>query len=387
MEEEEDKGRTFFLAPRPLFSLSLSFARGSLSASLARITCVEKKEQNSKTLKNSRSNQLKKNNTFSGLASAATLAAAATLPLSALAAESESKKKTMTIPVASLNTFQKGAIRKEFVQRCDKALKDVISADDARVALRLVLHDAGTYDLASKTGGLDGSVVLNKEEASRPENKEFGPYIAKLRKAKEAIDAQARPGQAGVSWADLEVLAARAALRADFRAAKLKRAASKSPDGKANPAAAEAVTPDFPVNVGRVDSGEKAGPAGKLPAVDADAETVRDFFAQLGAKPGRADGPFGPALPLFWQRPAFLLWAASVPEEKAADVEARLAAADPLFAEAKKKYDRDRATFSRTGFEVDLIEAFATLSSTKCGATVDPAAYLYDIQVETVKIS
>ena len=293
----------------------------------------------------------------------------------------------MTIPVASLNTFQKGAIRKEFVQRCDKALKDVITGEDARIALRLVLHDAGTYDLATKSGGIDGSVILNKEEASRPENREFAPYIEKLRKAKEVIDAQARPGQAGVSWADLEVLAARAALRADFRDAKLKRAASKSSDGKANPAAADAVTADFPVNVGRVDSGDKAGPAGKLPSVDADAETVRAFFAQLGAKPGR-DGPFGPALPLFWQRPAFLLWAASAPAAKAAEVEARLAESGaPLFAEAKKKYDRDRATFSRTGFEVDLIEAFAALSSSRCGATVDPDAYLYDIQVETVKIS
>ena len=119
----------------------------------------------------------------------------------------------MTIPVASLNTFQKGAIRKEFIQRCDKALREVITGDDARVALRLVLHDAGTYDVATKSGGLDGSVILNKEEAARPENREFAPYVAKLRRAKEAIDAQARPGQAGVSWADLEVLAARTALR------------------------------------------------------------------------------------------------------------------------------------------------------------------------------
>ena len=292
----------------------------------------------------------------------------------------------MTIPVASLNTFQKGAIRKEFIQRCDKALKEVVTGDDARVALRLVLHDAGTYDLSTKTGGLDGSVVLNNEEANRPENKEFAPYIAKLKKAKEVIDVQARPGQAPISWADLEVLAARTALRADFRAAKLKRAAARSSDGKANPAAADAVTADFPVNVGRVDSGETAGPAGKLPGFDADAAAVRDFFAQLGAKPGK-DDIFGPALPLFWQRPAFLLWAASVPAEKAEEIETRLAAADPLFADAKKKYDRDRNTFSRTGFEVDLIEAFAALSSSRCGAKVDPDYYLYDIQVETVKIS
>lgn len=307
--------------------------------------------------------------------------------LPAFAADGESKKATVTIPIASLNTFQKGAIRKEFVQRCDKALKDIVTGDDARLALRLVLHDAGTFDRASKTGGIDGSVILNKEEAGRPENKEFEPFVEKLKKAKEVIDAQARPGQSGISWADLEVLAARTALRASFRDAKVKRSIEKSKDGKPNLAAVNAAASvEFPVNVGRIDSGEAAGPAGKLPPVDADAIAVKDFFALLGAKPVNA-GPFGPSLPLFWQRPAFLLWSASVPEDKAEEVEAKLAAADPLFAEAKKKYDRDRATFSRTSFEVDLIEAFSTLASSKCGAKFNPDAYLYDIEVETVKIS
>lgn len=342
----------------------------------------------SKRKGNSRPENEKQRNSLSGLASAAAAAAtlAGTLPLPAFA-DGESKKTTMTIPVASLNTFQKGAIRKELIQRCDKALKEIVTGDDARVALRLVLHDAGTYDFATKSGGIDGSVVLNEEEASRPENKEFAPFVEKLKRAKAAIDAQARPGQAGVSWADLEVLAARTALRASFRAAKVERAASKSPDGKANLAAVNAAASvDFPVNLGRVDSGEAAGPAGKLPPVDADALAVKEFFAQLGAKPPSA-GPFGPALPLFWQRPAFLLWSASVPEDRADEVEAKLAAADPLFVESKKKYDRDRATFSRTGFEFDLIEAFATLASSRCGAKFDPDAYLYDIEVETVKIS
>ena len=44
--------------------------------------------------------------------------------------------------------------------RAEKALKEGLSKDDASVALRLVLNDAGTYDDESKTGGLNGSIVL-----------------------------------------------------------------------------------------------------------------------------------------------------------------------------------------------------------------------------------
>lgn len=296
----------------------------------------------------------------------------------------------MTVPVGSLSTFQKGAIRNEFLGRCDAALRDVLDGGDARVALRLVLHDAGTYDASTKSGGLDGSVILDSEEASRPENREFAPYVAKLRKAKEVIDAQARPGQAQVSWSDLEVLGARAALRKAFGDAKFARSVARSADGKGDPKARSFGANDFPVVFGRIDAPGKgsAGPAGKLPAPDADAETVINFFAGLGAKPNKGGtGGFGPALPLFWARPAFLLWSASVPAEVAAEVEQKLADANPAFADAKKKYDRDRATFSRAGYEIDLAQALFDLCSGKCGAKFDQNAYLYDIEIETVKIS
>ena len=40
------------------------------------------------------------------------------------------------------------------------ALKVVLGNDDANVALRLLLNDAGTYDINSGTGGVNGSIVL-----------------------------------------------------------------------------------------------------------------------------------------------------------------------------------------------------------------------------------
>lgn len=44
-------------------------------------------------------------------------------------------------------------------QRSEKELKKVLTAEDAPVALRVVLHDAATYDVATGKGGLNGSIV------------------------------------------------------------------------------------------------------------------------------------------------------------------------------------------------------------------------------------
>ena len=45
---------------------------------------------------------------------------------------------------------------------------------------RLLLQDASTYDAPAKNGGVDGSIVLNKAEAGRPENAGLSDYVAKL---------------------------------------------------------------------------------------------------------------------------------------------------------------------------------------------------------------
>lgn len=43
--------------------------------------------------------------------------------------------------------------------RAESELKKALAAEDAPATLRLVLHDAATYDFASGTGGLNGSIV------------------------------------------------------------------------------------------------------------------------------------------------------------------------------------------------------------------------------------
>lgn len=35
-----------------------------------------------------------------------------------------------------------------------------LAPSDAYKCVRLALHDAGTYDIATKTGGFDGSIAL-----------------------------------------------------------------------------------------------------------------------------------------------------------------------------------------------------------------------------------
>lgn len=61
----------------------------------------------------------------------------------------------------------------------------MLVAADAPSCMRLMLNDAGTYDPATKTGGLDGSIILSSEELARPENAGLGPVVDKIKKAKK----------------------------------------------------------------------------------------------------------------------------------------------------------------------------------------------------------
>jgi L-ascorbate peroxidase len=305
------------------------------------------------------------------------LAALAASPLPAAAEVSEANKVRKVIKKEYLNAFQKSAIRAEIQKRADTALAAVLDAGDAPFAVRLLLADAAGYDPATKTGGVDGSVVLF--EASSPAVKPCAAYISKLKTAKATIDAAARPGQAPISWADLEVLGARVALSKSFKAAKLAAGGNEQ--------SVAASKSDFPVLIGRVDATAPPtnGGAANLPAPGADPAAIASFFGRIGAKP---DGTFARGgRALLWQRPAFLLWGASFPAEDAAGEEARLAGGDPEFAAAKTAADRSRSTASRTDYEIDLADALLRLASSKAGAAFDPDAFLYDITVESVKIA
>jgi L-ascorbate peroxidase len=167
-----------------------------------------------------------------------------------------------------------------------------------------VFNDAATYDYATKTGGMDGSVVLSKEEAGRPENKGLEDLVKRLAKAKDAIDkGNAAIGSGLISWADTLVLAAKVAVEDEWREIKLARAA--------NPAGGDKIVKAFgaqwDVRLGRLDSSE-AAPSRAL-APNADAETMRQFMLKLGAKV-EDQGPFAPKPP-FWERPAFVVYSAA----------------------------------------------------------------------------
>lgn len=44
-------------------------------------------------------------------------------------------------------------------QRSERELKKVVTPEDAPTALRLVIHDAATFDVATGQGGLNGSII------------------------------------------------------------------------------------------------------------------------------------------------------------------------------------------------------------------------------------
>nr|KYP43419.1 Putative L-ascorbate peroxidase 6 [Cajanus cajan] len=97
------------------------------------------------------------------------------------------------------NAMQPGA--KEYLLIKEEVRK-VLSKAKAAGVLRLVFHDAGTFDIDDNTGGMNGSIVY---ELERPENAGLKKSIKAcfvLQKAKTQIDA-IQP----VSWADMIAVA------------------------------------------------------------------------------------------------------------------------------------------------------------------------------------
>ncbi|XP_028797233.1 putative L-ascorbate peroxidase 6 [Neltuma alba] len=127
-------------------------------------------------------------------------------------------------------------------------VRKVLSKGKAAGVLRLVFHDAGTFEMDDNAGGMNGSIVY---ELDRPENSGLKKSIKVLQKAKTQIDA-IKP----VSWADMIAVAG-----------------------------AEAVSvcggPKIPVSVGRLDSLEP-DPEGKLPEEYLDASGLKKCFLRKG---------------------------------------------------------------------------------------------------------
>ncbi|TVT99146.1 hypothetical protein EJB05_55495 [Eragrostis curvula] len=127
-------------------------------------------------------------------------------------------------------------------------VRKFLTKGKAAGVLRLVFHDAGTFDIGDKSGGMNGSIIY---EVNRPENAGLNRSIKLLGKAKEEIDSVQK-----VSWADLIAVAG-----------------------------AEAVAlcggPEIPVRLGRLDS-STADPAGKLPEETLDAAALKTSFSKKG---------------------------------------------------------------------------------------------------------
>lgn len=76
--------------------------------------------------------------------------------------------------------------------------------------ISLAIRDAGSYDAASGSGGLNGSIRF---ELDRPENKKFVDAVRQLEAAKREIDTKAAQP---IGWADLIALAPFATARYQF---------------------------------------------------------------------------------------------------------------------------------------------------------------------------
>src|SRR5215472_11374980 len=82
---------------------------------------------------------------------------------------------------------------------------ELMPLEHAPAHLRLAFHDAGTYDLASGTGGAHGSVHLI-DELRRADNTGWGTTCMEL-------IAEAKSAYPSVSWADLIAVGGAAAVQ------------------------------------------------------------------------------------------------------------------------------------------------------------------------------
>ncbi|KAJ8643149.1 hypothetical protein MRB53_004897 [Persea americana] len=127
-------------------------------------------------------------------------------------------------------------------------IRQVLSKAKAPGVLRLVFHDAGTYDMDENSGGMNGSIIY---ELDRPENAGLNKSVKILEKARSEVD-KIRP----VSWADMIAMAG-----------------------------AEAVLlcggPVIPVQLGRIDS-MVPDPEGRLPLESLNASSLKKCFLKKG---------------------------------------------------------------------------------------------------------
>lgn len=221
--------------------------------------------------------------------------------------------------------------------------------------LRLALNDAATYNKESQSGGANGSIRF-AEELGRPENAGLDAAVTFLEGVKAEIDDGAKGGP--ISYADLIQLGAQAAAKRVFLNAAIGKAGGDEVKGKKlfSAIGSNGQWGYFEKQFGRADA-DKPDPEGRV-LVWADASP-----AELAAK----FAPFG-------LKPRQIVALAAFLGRDVEAIEAKLAT-DPEFAPYVEKYRKSRLTVSETDYEVDLINAFAKLST--IGIPINYEAYTY----------
>lgn len=278
----------------------------------------------------------------------------------------EAKLVDKTIKSSALSAFQRRDLLVDFQMRAEKELKNVLTASDAPACMRLLIHDAATYNAMEKSGGVNGSIVYS-EELNRPVNSDLKSLVEKLGKAREAVKKNGPPSQAMLSWADTIVLAAKVSTELSWNKEKQERLSAN------NQQLAEKFGNPFEITLGRLDS-DNADPDVSIPKPGSSPADVRAFMSTLGVQdPSQLGGPLSKKAP-FWERPTFLLWTASENDPGAAET---AFGADSAFQPWKAKYDKSRDTTFRQDYEIDFVQFFNKLAG--LGARFDKNVYLYDI--------
>lgn len=286
--------------------------------------------------------------------------------------KSTAKLVNKIIPAKSLSAFQRRDLIKDTQKRAEAEIAKVVTGADAPAALRLLFHDAATYNAVTKTGGVNGSVVLS-EELNRPENKDLKNLVDRLSTARKAFAEKAPKGQNPLSWADTLVLAVKVTQEINWRADKI----AKNP--KNGEYIAESFSNPIIIKLGRKDA-SSPDPAVPFPGPGASADQVLEFSKTFGVKdPSAIGGPLSRKAP-FWERVIFVLWTAAQPNPEAAE-KALVEAAPEAFGPWKEKYDRSRKTTFRQDYEIDFIDYLNKLADLT-PAPVNPSYYFYDVTIQ-----
>jgi len=132
-------------------------------------------------------------------------------------------------------------------KRVRRRLRQIITRPTGPLFLRLVYHDAVTFDPITNTGGMNGSIRF-EEELTQPENRGLDKAIAMLAPIKTEFPQ--------VSWADIIALSGAVAVL-------------------------QAGGPDIGVPIGRKDA-EDADPAGRLPSPTEAWDPLRERLIAMG---------------------------------------------------------------------------------------------------------